>query len=364
MSRPIRVAAAQLDGGLFAPQKAVERACEAIAQAGAQDIGLLVFPECYVGGYPYWQGQVSVRAETELAARLYEASVRVDGEEVEAVARASMEHGVAVVLGVAEQDDRPGSCTGYNSLLFFDPDHGYVARHRKLVPTHTERAYWGRGRAEDLVVHPFRFAQVGALICYEHHMLPARMALALMGEEIHCAAWPGYWETGDHIADKHPGPATRHAEIDAVVRDYALGTQTFVVSANAYLDVGGVPSDVRDLLGGNFARGGSAVVDPNGRYLAGPVFDEQTLVTAAIDLTDRHVTKSYLDTAGHYARWDIFRFGLHPSPAPPDLSPPARTNGEDTSDLPHPSGQGPTGRPMGDPAAGNDPATKGVRRET
>lgn len=315
-----KVAAAQLAGQFFETSKDIERICILLKEVAGRNIRLVVFPESFVGGYPYWRGHVTVKQEAELAARLHEAAVRVDGPEVQTIADACVKYDIGAVVGVNEQDDATGSGTTFNTVLFFHPDHGYLGRHRKLVPTHTERAYWGMGQREDLRVFDFPFGRVGGLICYEHHMLLSRMALAVMGEEIHCAVWPGYWETGSHIADKIPGPAGRHSEIDAVIRDYAMSTQSFVISANALIDPNTVPAELQGIIGYNLARGGSAIVDPSGRYLAGPVFDQEGLIEAELDLYARALCKSYLDTVGHYARWDIFHFALRDGTARPTLS--------------------------------------------
>lgn len=320
MQRPVRVAAAQYAVPPFDTDAAVEKVCDTLAAAAREGADLAVFPETFIGGYPYWRGHVSVSQETELAARLWEASVAGNGPQVAAIERAVRDTGVGAVVGANERDNRLGSGTAFNSQLFFAPDAGYLGSHRKLVPTHTERAYWGAGSAEDLRVVEYGFASVGALICYEHHMLAARLALALAGEEIHCAAWPGYWETGRHIADKIPGPAVRHGEIDAVVRDYALSTQSFVVSANAYLPDRVIPADLAPIMKYNLARGGSAIVDPSGRYLVAPLIDEEGLVVATCDPAVRNITKAYLDTVGHYARWDVFKFGVRPSLSPPHVN--------------------------------------------
>lgn len=313
----VRVAAAQLAGRFFEVDRDVERICGAIRDAAKQGIRLVCFPECFVGGYPYWRGHVSVRQETELGARLHECAIKVPGQEVAEIAGHCVRYGIGAIVGVNEKDDLPGSCSTFNTLLYFHPERGYAGRHRKLIPTHTERAYWDRGNREDLIVVDYPFARVGGLICYEHHMLLSRMALAVMGEEIHCAVWPGYWQTGRHIADKIPGPASEHCEIDAVVRDYAMSTQSFVVSANALVQPASLSPELAQIMGYNLARGGSAIVDPSGRYLMKPVLDEEGLVKAEIDLKDRVLCKSYLDTVGHYARWDVFDFSLRPAVAKP-----------------------------------------------
>jgi nitrilase len=309
-----RVAAAQYAVPPFDTDAGVEVVCRVLHEAASQGMQLVVFPETFLGGYPYWRGAVSVSQETELAAQLCEASVRADGAVVDTIARTSQETGVSAIVGANELDTRPGSHTFFNSQLFFLPDHGFAGSHRKLVPTHTERAYWGAGAADDLMLVNVSGVTVGGLICYEHHMLAARLALALAGEEVHCAAWPGYWETGRHLAEKVAGPGTRHVEIDAVMRDYALSAQAFVVSANSYLPESVIPGNLRGIMKHNLARGGSAIVDPSGRYLAGPVLDEEVLVTAECDPAARALAKAYLDTVGHYARWDVFDFRMRPAP--------------------------------------------------
>lgn len=318
MRAPLRVAAAQYAVPPFDTQAGVEKVLDTVQEAAAQGVDLVVFPETFIGGYPYWRGHVSVSEETELIARLWEASVRVDDDSVGAISDAAITHGVGLVVGANERDERPGSGTFFNTQLFFHPETGYSGRHRKLVPTHTERAYWGAGGAEDLHIMALDSANVGGLICYEHHMLAARMSLALAGEEVHCAGWPGYWETGRHLADKVPGPASRHGEIDAVIRDYAMSAQAFVISANAYLPERVIPDSLIGIMKYNLARGGSAVVDPSGRYLAGPVLDEETLVIADCNPEARALAKAYLDTIGHYARWDLFDFRTRAPTRPVD----------------------------------------------
>jgi amidase/nitrilase len=304
--RRLRAAAAQGSGGVFDADRAVERLLSVVEEAGKDGIELLVLPECFVGGYPYWRGHVTVSQDAELGARLWESSILADGPHSEAIAEAAVQHGVSVVAGVNERDARPGACTAYNSVFVYDAEKGFVGARRKLVPTHTERAYWGRGTAADVRTFAMSWGELGALICYEHHMLPARLAMALLGEVVHCALWPGYWQTVSHIADKRPGAADQHAEIDAIVRNHAMSSQTFVVSANALLDVRDVPKDLRDIMGYNLARGGSSIVGPSGRYLAPPRVDEECVVSATLDFWDRALTKSYLDTIGHYGRWDVF----------------------------------------------------------
>ena len=58
-------------------------------------------------------------------------------------------------------------------------------------------------------------------------------------------------------------------------------------------------------------RGGSAVIGPDGRYIAGPIFDEETVLTAEIDLSEIDREKMTLDVSGHYGRPDVFGLTLN-----------------------------------------------------
>lgn len=316
----LRIAAAQF----AVPPFDIDAACEAIEKglrlAAADGVDLVAFPESFLGGYPYWRGNVSVSRESELIARLHEVSVAPTGGVVDELGALAQKYGVSAVVGANVRDSAPGSGTFYNSQLFLSAEHGFVTSRNKIMPTHTERAYWGRGGADDLPVVSFPKADVGALICYEHYMLPARLALALAGSEVHCASWPGYWSTGEHLSDKRIATEVQpYAEVDAVMREHAVSSQNFVVSAQGYLPESVINDDLKDIMGYNVASGGSAVISPSGRYLAGPVIGEEALVAADCTARERELVKAHLDTVGHYARWDIFTFGVAESAQRPDL---------------------------------------------
>jgi nitrilase len=54
-------------------------------------------------------------------------------------------------------------------------------------------------------------------------------------------------------------------------------------------------------------RGGSAIIDPLGKVLAGPDFDSETILYADIDLDDVARGKYDFDVTGHYSRPDVFQ---------------------------------------------------------
>lgn len=94
----------------------------------------------------------------------------------------------------------------------------------------------------------------------------------------------------------------------------AFYMRAFVLSACQYLERGmiGLDSNEFDAVQGNdpdvvLINGGSCIIAPSGEVVAGPVFGEETLLTAEIDLNDRMRGKFDMDVAGHYARPDVFQ---------------------------------------------------------
>jgi len=129
--------------------------------------------------------------------------------------------------------------------------------------------------------------------------------MAIKGEEIHCAVWPGWWKVDKHLGGKSPEPGSQTCDIEPAIREYAIENQVFVVSSSWILKAEDVPAELRDSVRYNLAVGGSCIVNPAGLYLKGPVFNEETIVWTEIDAEDRRLAKAYFDCLGHYARFDL-----------------------------------------------------------
>jgi amidase/nitrilase len=151
---------------------------------------------------------------------------------------------------------------------------------------------------------------VGAAICYEHHMTLLRAALAIKGEEIHCALWPGWWRVDGHLGGKVGEAGAKNCDLESAIRQHAIENGVFVVSSSWFLRPDDIPADLGDEMEYNLAVGGSCVVHPSGRIVAGPVFGEETIVWADICMEDREVAKAYLDGIGHYSRPDLLRLQI------------------------------------------------------
>ncbi len=270
------------------------------AQQGAQ---LVAFGETWIPGYPAWLdespgaalwGHPGARAVFE---RLVENSVAVPGPAADRLARLARELQVTLVVGVHERAGR----TLYNTLLTFAPDGALANHHRKLMPTYHERMIWGLGDGGALRAVAVGGVRVGGLICWEHWMPLARQTLHDSGEEIHIAGWPGVQEM-HQVACRH----------------YAFEGRCFVVAVGQIFRVRDMPAELPPkpekaaAPDGFMIRGGSAIIAPNGRYPAGPVYDEETVVVADCDLGEITREAMTLDVSGHYSRPDLFEFRVHP----------------------------------------------------
>lgn len=285
----------------------VEKACGLIAEAGERGVRLLVFPEVFVPGFPYWINCYPPLLQTRLNRRYAEASVVVPGAETEAIAEAAARARCAIVLGVSERAG--GTC--YNAQVFIDSDGRFLGKHRKLQPTYAERYIWGQGDGSTLRVWDSSVGRIGGLACWEHTMNLARQALVVQGIQIHAGAWPalGTLAGFEEIFD---------IQVEAMSRNHALTGQCFVIVAQDM-----VTSTVLDLMEGELgpqdlvkAGGGwSAVIHPWGSLLAGPhTGSEETLLTADINLGDIGDVKAFVDGAGHYSRPEILSLRVDREP--------------------------------------------------
>ena len=300
--RSLRAAVVQAGAVQFDREAGTDKAVRLIGEAAATGAKLVVFPEAFIGGYPKGLdfglvvGARDPQGREEF--RLYhEAAIEVPGPQVTRLAEAAGEHRVHVVIGVIEREG--GTC--YCTVLFLGPDGTLQGKHRKLMPTALERMIWGFGDGSTLTVVDSPWGRIGSVICWENYMPMMRMAMYAKGVALYCAPTADDRDTWL--------PSMQHV---------ALEGRCFVLSACQFLRRRDLPPSVRVSLGDSpdtvLMRGGSSIHDPLGQRLAGPVFGEDALLTAELDLSIIPAAQMDFDPVGHYARPDVF--SLHVDTAP------------------------------------------------
>ena len=283
----VRVAAVQATPVILDAEATVDKAIRLIGAAAADGAELVVLPETFVPLYPSngWARHAArFGGSDELWERLWENSVDVPGPLVDRLVEVCSERALYVAIGVNEREsERPGSL--YNTLLL-GPE-GLELKHRKLVPTQHERLFHGAGAGDDLEVAETPLGRVGGLICWENRMPIARWSVYRKGPQIWVAP----------TADDSDGWLT-------TVRHIAIESGAYVVSVPQYIPKDAFPDDFPlelpdyDVLG----RGGAAIIEPTGgEVIAGPLYDEEGIVTADCDLREGLHAKRWFDAVGHYS---------------------------------------------------------------
>ncbi|MFC1834754.1 carbon-nitrogen hydrolase family protein [Thermodesulfobacteriota bacterium] len=288
----------------------VEKACALIADAAKQGAELVVFPETWLPGYPWWIWLGSPAWGMPFFARYHDNSMEVGDEYCEKLANAAKANDIHVVMGFSERDG--GSL--YIAQLFIDRDGSLLGWRRKLKPTHVERTVFGEGDGSHFQVYDLDVGMVGGLCCWEHLQPLSKYAMFSMGEQVHAAAWPSFSLYRGAAYALGPELNTAASQM------YAAEGQCFVVMSVATVDdkMLEMLCDTEDkaqllLKGGGFSN----IFGPDGRPLVETLPEtEEGLVIAELDLSMIVLAKSAADPTGHYARPDVVRLLINPYPAP------------------------------------------------
>lgn len=301
MDEILKIANAQLSPVFLNKEKTVEKACQAILEAGRQGAKLIVFPEAFISGYPDWVWLIpnSKGADlNELYAELVDNAVSVPDDATTKLCKAAKTAGINVVMGMHERNSETSNASLFNSLLFIDDKGIIVGKHRKLIPTGGERLIWSQGDGSTIRCYDTSVGKVAGLICWENFMPLARNAIYECGTQILAApTW-----------DKSPNWAQ---SMQHTAREGGL----FVVSSCMVLHMDDIPDtyDFKKLYpeGRKWINvGNSSIIGPNGQFLAGPLEGEEGILYADIDLKQIIKAKRMFDAVGHYARPDVFLFQL------------------------------------------------------
>jgi nitrilase len=286
----------------FDPWKTIDRLKEYTHRAASEGAKLVVFPEAFVGGHAKGLGFGSVMGSCTPAGReafqmYYDGAIDVPGEATHRIGQAALENDVYLVTGAIERELGTLFCV----VLFFGPDGTLLGKHRKLMPTGTERLIWGFGDGSTLPVFDTPLGRIGAVICWENYMPMLRLTMYSKGISLYCVP------TADHRETWLP-----------TMRHIAREGRCYVLSACQYGQRSDFPEDYpldEEVPGDTIlARGGSCIIDPLGNVLSAPVFGEDLIHTAQIDLGALTRAKFDLDVAGNSARPDIFNLHVDERP--------------------------------------------------
>lgn len=299
----IKVAAAQISPHFLNKTKTVQKACEAIAEAGKNGCKLIVFPEAFISGYPDWIWLIpnSKSADlNKLYIKLVESAVTIPDDTTKKLCEAAKKANINVIMGLHEKNSETSGASLYNSILYISDKGDILGKHRKIIPTGGERLIWAQGDGSTLKSHTTSAGRIGGLICWENLMPLARNAMYENGTQI--LATPTW--------DKSPNWLIS-------MQHLAREGGVFVISCCMALKMDDIPDEYefkklypegREWIN----TGNSCIIGPNGKIIAGPMEAKKGLLYAEIDLNDIIASKRMFDVVGHYARPDVFQFKVKP----------------------------------------------------
>ena len=295
----LRVALVQAGSVVMEREETTAKAVRLVGEAAAKGAKLVLLPEAFIPAYPRGLSlgsKIGSRSPGGRAdwLRYWQNSVPIPSDTTASLARAARDNSVYLCAGVIERDADHGGGTLYCTIVYYGPDGSYLGKHRKLKPTAAERLIWGEGDGSTLTTIDTPYGRVGGLICWENYMPLARMAMYLKGVHIYLAP-----------------TADQRERWQATLRHIALEGRCFVLGCNQYVTKSMYPSDLASYheLAGEpevLSRGGSAVIGPDGEYVAGPVWDREEVIIADLDLSAVPASRFDFDPVGHYARPDVF----------------------------------------------------------
>ena len=284
----------------------VDKACALIAEAGAKGVDLAVFGETWVSGYASFAAWPNHPAFGKLLRKFVLNGVEVPSPATDALCRAARLAGCDVAIGIAERDATTGGSI-YCTLLFVGREGVILGKHRKLKPTMYERTVWGEGDGSSLRVYERTYGRLGGLNCWEHQMVLPGYALIAQGIQVHAGVWPG-------------GTFARQ---EVLSRAFAMQSAAYVVMTGGLLREEDMPDDLRELKMTIEGRerhlllpcdGDSGIIGPDGNFIAGPVLNEEVILTATGNTGTAMFQRMIADHAGHYSRPDVFDFRVNGKP--------------------------------------------------
>lgn len=297
-----KAAAVQASPVFLDPAGTVEKAIDLIREAAGNGASLVVFPEVFVPGYPYWSWLTDPVTCSPWFEKLVRGSILVPGVETDQIGAVARELGVHVIIGVNERS--PVSLGSlFNTLVFFGPDGTIIGKHRKLVPTWAEKLTWAHGDGSSLKVYDTAIGPLGGLACGENTNTLARFTLLAQGELVHAASYialpvaPPDYDMAEAIkvraaAHSFEGKVFTIVSCSTISEEIIQAMETIIPDARARLE--------------RKRSAFSGVIGPDGRVIGEPLIDDEGIVYADIDLNKCIQPKQMHDIIGHYNRFDVF----------------------------------------------------------
>ena len=301
--KKVKVGVVQATPALFDLEKTVEIIVAWIEKGVIEGCDLLLFPESFIPCYPRgldFDAIVGKRTEKgrNQWLKYWENSLEIPSESFEIISKAVKKANIFVFLGVTERASVGGSL--YCTLLYFNPEGRLIGKHRKLKPTGLERYVWAESDGSTLVSFDTKLGKIGGLICWENYMPLARMAMYEKGVEIYLAP-----------------TADSRDSWQSTMQHIALEGRCFVLSANQFVRKSDYPKEYLNDLEHEpdiMSAGGSVIISPMGEVLAGPLWNQEGLLTAELDFSILAKSKLDFDVVGHYARKDVFNLEIMHQP--------------------------------------------------
>lgn len=281
----------------FNKEKTINKVEELTKKYAKQGCELIVFPESFIPGYPRgfsFGAKIGSRTKEgrNLYSEYYKNSVDIESKDLKRLEKLATSENVYLIIGITEKQNTNGSL--YCSMLYISPTDGLLGVHRKIKPTGTERIIWSEAAGESLVTFQTKIGKLGGLICWENYMPLARMSMYNKGVEIYIAP-----------------TADSREEWTATMQHIAMEGRCFVLGCNQFFKKSMYPDKYQSVVQDepeNICRGGSVIVSPLGKIIAGPLWDKSGVLIAELDLEEITLSKLDFDVIGHYSRNDIFQF--------------------------------------------------------
>jgi len=306
VNHKVRVAVVQAAPVLFDREATTEKAIRLVEETAQNGANLVLFPEAFIPAYPRGLSFGTVVGHRKPQGRdlwqlYYENAVPVPGPTTQVLGQAAQQAGIYLAVGVVEREGGTLYCT----TIYLGPDGSLLGKHRKLKPTGSERLIWGEGDASTLTALKTEYGTIGGLICWENYMPLARMAMYQQRVDLYLAPTADSRDTWQ-----------------ATLQHIACEGRCFVLGCNQFVTKDLYPADlpgIEELAGQPqvMCRGGSVIISPLGEVIAGPLYGEEGILYAKLDLAEVERGKFDFDVVGHYARPDVFQFRVNENPGGP-----------------------------------------------